>query len=204
MYATHQTTISKYARKGPDNLRRVLLFAVLTIRNSLSNVGSDMKTVEDARAGVDNVLFGSKNNAYSQICEEAGALYWLAEDIWYHRESDADAADRLVLLFSGIHGVGLAKAGFIAQMVYGVSGCLDGHNHKRFGIGLRHFRHRGEQRPATRLRWVREYNAMIDKCGGTAGLWDSWCTYVASDQPHRYDNAHDVSGEHCIALGLPA
>jgi len=138
MFANHQPIISEYARQSPDNMARVLKFVILTIRARLFNIPADMETLDneslvdsDAMAGI---LYGFKAESIAHIESEKESLYAQAESIAYHAETPRDMAESLLNLFTSIYGLGLAKAGFCAQLIYGVSACLDTHNLIRFGI----------------------------------------------------------------------
>ena len=136
MFANHQYRISAYARQNPDNMARVLKFVILSIRTRLYNLPADMDSLENPESEdtLTGILYGFKAAAIDQITNEAAALYWQAESIVFHATSKRESAENLLNLFTGIHGLGLAKAGFACQLIYGVSACLDSHNLERFGI----------------------------------------------------------------------
>ena len=56
--------------------------------------------------------------------------------------------------------------------------------------------------PAMWAYKTQDNHAAVDAAGGTAALWDGWCSYVAARQPERYQDADVVSALHVAALGL--
>lgn len=220
MFNIHQPRISEFARKSPGNFARVMSFVVLSIRTRLFNLPADMETLYDRNQTTDDlagILYGSKGEAIGQIEAEAESLYWQAEEIFYHAENQRELAENLLNLFVGIHGIGLAKAGFCAQLIYGVSACLDSHNLERFGISeskIHSSTFKKLKTLKTRWKWIARYCDFVDMCGGTESLWDSWCAYV-HQRPDAtgfrmngnrtvYHSAFHVSGLHCESLGLAA
>lgn len=191
MYADHQPRISAFARGSADNLRRVATFAICTIRMPLLDAAKDTPLAADGRAC--RSIFGHKHGALAWWRHNADALY---DELEYLFETGAteNAMMRAVMRCPGI---GLAKSGFILQMTYGVSGCLDSHNLARFNISAQRY---DSGHKDTNRRRIGEYNDLCRRLGGTAHLWDSWCEYLAKRDFGRYDNAQQISGLHLAPL----
>lgn len=220
MFTTHQRRISDYARKSPENMARVLKFVILTIRNRMHNLPADMETLDTGGQVADEIngiLYGFKRDSVNQIDAEAESLYAQAESIVYHATSEREAAESLLGLFTGIHGLGLAKAGFACQLIYGISACLDSHNIARFNIPWSHMKSSGLKSAKTlktRRKWISRYCDYVENCGGTESLWDSWCEFVytrpdetgfkMNGNKAAYKSAFHVSSLHCESLGLAA
>lgn len=219
MFANHQPIISGYARENPENFARVLKFVILTIRTRLFNMPADMETLESARTAdeISGVLYGFKGQSVAEIDINRDSLYAQAESISYHAETPRHAAENLIDLFTSIHGLGLAKAGFCAQLIYGVSACLDSHNIERFGLSyaaLKSSTFKGAKTLKTRRKWIARYCDYVEQCGGTESIWDSWCDYVykrpdavgykMNHNQSVYKSAEHVSALHCESLGLAA
>ncbi len=214
MYATHQQLISDYARQNTANFARVAKFVVLTVQTSLTSVAySDMSELDAAESGnpsaaIDGILYGWKAQAIAEIDDNAESLFAQSESIYYHAESPDAAARELIGLYATLTGFGLAKGGFLAQLVYiGVSAaCLDSHNLKRFGIPESRFRaarYKKAKTLATRRKILNEYIATCHDIAGAdcaRNLWDSWCQFVADKSQTL--SAYQISELHCIALGL--
>ena len=220
MFAKHQKRISEYGRANPENMARVLKFVILTIRTRLYNLPADMETLDtggETDKDLPAVLYGFKMDSCNQIDAEAESLFWQAEEIAYHATSEREAAENLLDLFTGIHGLGLAKAGFAAQLIYGVSACLDSHNIARFNIPYAHMKSstfKNAKTLKTRHKHIARYCDYVEQCGGTESLWDSWCDFVynrpddigfkMNGNQAAYHSAYHVSALHCESLGLAA
>ena len=220
MFATHQKRIQEYARGDPQHMARVLKFVILTIRNRFYNLPADMETLDtggNVAGELESVLYGFKMAAINQIDSEIESIYAQAESIFFHAETRREAAEGLLNLYTGIFGLGLAKAGFVAQLCYGVSACLDSHNIARFDIPWAHMKSstfKNVKRMSTRAMWIRRYCEYVEKAGDTESLWDSWCELLVTRPDETgfkmngnraaYKSAFHVSGIHCESLGLAA
>ncbi len=224
MFSTHQKRISLYARQNPENFARVMKFVIITIRNRLFNCKADMATLDsggETADEIDAVLYGFKRKSIDQIDAEKDSLFAQAESIVFHATSEREAAENLLDLFTGIHGLGLAKAGFVCQLIYGVSACLDSHNIARFNIPWSHMKSatfKNARTIKTRRKWITRYCDYVEQAGGGANhcesLWDSWCDFVYNRPDETgfkmngnqlaYNSAYHVSALHCESLGLAA
>ncbi len=220
MFAKHQKRISDYARANPENMARVLKFVILTIRTRMHNIPSDMETLDSGGQAADEIngiLYGFKRDSINQIDAERDSLFAQAESIVFHATSEREAAENLLDLFTGIHGLGLAKAGFACQLIYGVSACLDSHNIARFNIPWSHMKSatfKNAKTLKTRRKWISRYCDYVEAAGGTESLWDSWCEFVYNRPDETgykmngnratYKSAFHVSALHCESLGLAA
>ena len=194
MYATHQKAIQAYARTA-EGFRRVVRFVHLTIQEPLERAPAFMRACE---RGDKRCLWGWKSgaddwwNENSREAFDACTAYAASGDV-----------DGLVAYLSQCPGLGVAKGGFVAQLVFGVSGCIDSHNVQRFGIDPKVVAPRKVKRFETARKHAAAYNAAVAKLGGTEALWDSWCEFVASRPGYgKALGAFGVSALHCIALGI--
>ena len=219
MFVNHQPKISAFARENPENMAKVLKFVILTIRVRLFNIPADMEILENAKnpADLNGILYGFKVDSIQQIDAEKDSFFAQAESIYFHAENERVAAENLLSLFAQIKGLGLAKAGFACQLIYGLSGCLDSHNLERFGINPNAFRsnkYKYAKTLKTKRRYISDYCDTVEKFGGTASLWDSWCEYVynrpdptglkMNHNNPAYIDANHVSAMHCESLGIEA
>ena len=203
MYKRDQKIISKYALRNPDNFARVLQFVILTARAKLANVPADVDTA--ARGGQDamSVLFSWKFRAYTEAWINRETHFTYCQDTLRHTDDKLELAEELIGYFAGLYGFGLVKAGFVVQLIFGLGGCLDTHNIKRFDIPARTFDNYSQLKTAAgRRRKIARYTALVHDLGGPEQLWDGWCHYVADGQPSRYRSADHVSAIHVEALGL--
>lgn len=203
MYKQHQPIIAAHGQSGPDGFARVLRFAMATARRPLYKIAEDYAAIErmDDNADTDSGLTAARLQSWFELWDMRRAAYWQCMDIM--DAAAPRAVDYLVGYLATLPGLGLAKAGFAAQMVFGVSGCLDTHNLKRYGIGANTFTHFKRRRTVrARLSFAGRYNDAVKAAGGTAALWDTWCHHIALRRPRTYLNADVVSGLHVAALGL--
>ena len=189
MYATHQPQIAKFARQNPDNFAKVLRFVIFTIQQQLSTAVKQSTGEQAANA------FGFKLKALAeierdkkQIFDECQALYCAGDKV--------GLLDRL----TKVHGLGLVKAGFVCQLVYGFAGCIDTHNLKLYNIKLSQVTLSDKLKEDTRLKKISQYISLCDKLGGTEHLWNYWCQYVADNQPTSYKSEWQVSKLHVDAI----
>jgi hypothetical protein len=190
MFADHQPQIAAFARRSPENFRRVACFAICTIRMPLHRAVLD--TPYAVNGTPCDSIFGNKRDALVWL-NTHGADLWEELEYFYERGASDDAMLRLMLT---VPGIGLAKGGFILQMCYGMSGCIDTHNLTRLGIPER--RYRSGHKAVDRGR-IADYHDVVKGAGGTARLWDDWCTYLA-ERDANYPSADYVSRLHLAPL----
>lgn len=173
---------------------------MLTIRMPLREVVLDYPIVRSGDTRVRSV-WGFKHQGLSYIDGHSERLYEACEEA-YETMDDEDAEDFIVHTLTQIPSIGPAKAGFITQMVYGLSGCIDGHNLTRFGLPEETFKFRKDVWKHERQRaLLHDYNAFCRReGGGTRRLWDDWCCYVADRDPVNYHDPEFVSALHLVPL----
>lgn len=203
-FTAHQPVIADFAQSSPENMAKVYRFVLATIQQPLWMTPGIVQDFE--RQGSKSAFaFGMKGVALDWLAGNYHWVYDVATRTYVGGEADADVtAERLMLYFASLPGLGLIKGGFMAQLCFGLSGCIDRHNCARFGYNERDFaahRFKALRRDGSRLFMVQEYLEMVRSCGGTAQLWAEWCEYVAA-RDKRYGDAVTVSALHCVALGL--
>lgn len=196
MFAEHQPQLSKLGRSGPEGFKRIVTFTLCTIRVQLHAAVKDYILVRRGNRKVRSI-FGSKHSGLDALDEHAGDYYEQCERAYYDYEGE-ELEDELLHVITAIPGIGAAKGGFIAQMIYGVSGCLDGHNLRRFGIPEGTYKLAGRP-PTKRSALISDYNRVCRNVGGTQWLWDTWCQYLA-DRDANYTSAEAVSKLHLTPL----
>jgi hypothetical protein len=170
MYREHQPTIAYFGMKSPENARRVVHFVLATVRTHLEYVP-------------DNLL----NPAHMLPASRRGLAYVQGKDV-------RDWSLRRLL---EIPGLGIAKAGFVRQLLHGDVGCLDTHNLKLYGLNARAFRTDCSVVALTeRLQTYENLCTVI----GTEQLWDGWCEHVAALRPKVWRDAETVSRFHVTCL----
>jgi hypothetical protein len=196
MYDNHQPMVESFARANAEGFRDVYRFVLLTIRTPLVRAAESMRDADPSD------MTGERQAAWQWIGDHAERVLGQCEDLLsgWHDPAECDA--QLVAYLATLPGLGLAKAGFVAQLAFGRTGCLDTHNLRRFGYGAYAFAHLKRRKPAGQLALARKYVAAVAQCGGTGPLWDTWCQYVAERQPARYESAWQVSELHAWAFHL--
>lgn len=172
------------------------MFALLTIRRPLYDAAKDYVLLRRGDRNVQS-LFGAKHAGLSYVDRNAPELFERCEEAFELSADDETAEHLIVDALCDIPCIGPAKAGFIAQMVYGLSGCIDGHNLDRFSLPDRTFRlDKGHVSAPRRRAILQTYNAFCRKVGGARRLWDDWCAYVSGRSPVLYPTPDYVSELH--------
>ncbi len=202
MFREHQPIVAAHARSDAEAFAEVLQFVILTIRETLANVPANTEIAREGGDEAMGVLFGVKFQAYTEAWRDRETHYTFCEHSAAHHDGD-DLARVLIEYIAGLPGFGPVKAGFVAQLIYGVGGCLDTHNLRRFGLSPTAFNGYKQLKTAKgRRRKVAAYVEACNKFGGAEALWNTWCIYVAERQPGTYRDADSVSRVHVEALSL--
>lgn len=199
MYSNHQPRIQEFARDNADNLARTLWLAVMSANTPLYTVAG---LIDDMENGIQSTV-SMRINACRLIWDDREEIYAQCEDIYFHAEDWEDGSNRMLQYLATLPGLNVIKAGFAAQLAYGLSGCLDTHNIRRYDLAPRAFANYKQRRTnAGRRTMVHKYNALVAKLGGTEKLWDNWCEYVAERNPKAYPTPEYASNLHCEILGV--
>jgi len=183
MFATDQKQIALYARQSPANFARVYKFVIATVQQPLHTVGRALASFEE-EGSASKFAFGFKGPAIDFIDANAADVWEIADALSLHGEGEA-----LLSYLADLPGLGPVKGGFLAQLVWGLVGCLDSHNIARFGLNetaFKAFRFKRAKGAATRQKLIRDYIALCKELGGCAALWDTWCEYVAARDTVNY------------------
>lgn len=198
MYDRDQAKLSALGRSGPDGFERICTFVLLTIRVPLYAAAADYKLLRNGDTSVRS-LFGAKHSGLAYVRAHSAELLEGCEYA-YETCNDVDAANVIVGVLCDIPNIGPAKAGFICQMIYGLSGCIDTHNLTRFDLREREFRMDRDLSARAKAKVVTRYNDFCRRAGGARALWDGWCEYVHANQPINYPSAEYVSALHTVPL----
>ena len=192
MYCNHQPLIRHHVQdRGPDGLVEVAAFVLFTIRVPLERAVEDFQ--EWKRDGSVHQLWGRKLDALQEFQRHAEERKATLDRLYPDR-------DAMLVEVCRWTGFAPAKGGFLLQLVYGVSGCLDSHNLKAHGYSGKEFRIDGIKSPLTLQRKVQAYHNAVDLAGGTEALWNSWCMLVYGLRPEVWADAHEVSAAHAYAV----
>jgi len=198
MYSKQATAIQAECAASPEAFRDVLVFVLATIQEPIERMPQHMQTIRnDGRQAAP--LWGMKRQGY----DDAQPNY---RKLWTHlmcanvTRAPFWRERCLIDIVDNIHGINVAKAGFVMQLAVGAVGCLDSHNLKRFGLKKSAFNIAPTVKTlTTKLKKVAAYVAACDELGGCEFLWDSWCDYVAEQRPEAFDS-EQVSELHMCAV----
>ena len=193
MFYEDQRAIQEYALRGTEECERVVYFVSATIQQHFYTVPEIVR--DFIVNGVDaKYAFRNKKNTIRWVQENAHDL-WLYANLFEGRE-----VNHALHYFTQIPGLGLVKAGFLAQLLTGKGGCIDIHNAKLYGVDLSQVNITGKEKLETKERKIDCYVKTCEDIGGSQYLWDEWCAFVASKYPTRFKDAEDVSKLHVSAI----
>jgi len=197
MFEQDQARIEEWCR-NPDKLLTVGTMVLVSIRMQWVGVGTQMESVR--KLGVNSpCLWGWKRDGYKYLRDNHIHLYGRVKAC---RSGRIEVHD-LLREFLKVPGLGLPKAGFLAQLVVGKAGCLDMHNIERFDLDPKVWAIRPRANAADQVREIEDkialYLHLIDLCGGTRKLWDEWCEHL-NEKVSTFYNADDVSRRHWVYL----
>ncbi len=188
MYIDHIHECNEFAQASPANLKRAALFVLATIQQKLEMVGAIVADYETSGAG-SRSAFGFKGRGIDYVDAEYETLY---RDAMRARGNP----QKLLLIFLRVPGLGVVKAGFLAQIFDNQVGCIDMHNVTLYGVPASALRYDKELKPKTKRAKRAQYVALCNGLGGSAVLWSSWCDYVAKLRPANWSDGAEVSRYH--------
>jgi hypothetical protein len=192
MYARDVPKLALPARQCPHAFLDVVTFVLLTIRQPLHSVASQM--IDVRRRGTDSPwLFGSKRDGYAV----AAADPTLRPDVL----RAIDAGDRVgaIRRVMRLPGLGIVKASFVVQCLGGDAACLDSHNLTRLGLPEGAFKVPPAANDDLKTRKISAYLSICDASGPAEWWWNTWCEYVAGRRGSPLQTADDVSAFHPAA-----
>lgn len=179
MYQRDCTTISNYALASPSGLRDVGEFTICTVNMPLSRV-LDMRRDVKVNGYQSKWLSSVKRDGFAYLSQMSPSLHAnLCKIIDKHGTDTIDAAQQAIDTLMDIPGVGMVKAGFIAQMCGLEVACLDRHNVRALGMKEDALKIDKKLKPDTRNKKIRNYVKLCRRSGGAEYWWDTWCNYVA-------------------------
>lgn len=191
-YHNHVAAISEWALEGPENLADIITFALLSIRQPFSGL---VDTMADVRANGSSsaYLFGFKIDGYRYARARQDEMLADLRDA-----ADENDVVTAMNVLTRVPGLGLAKAGFVAQMLGFPVGCIDSRNAAVHGIDYKTIRldKAHIKNPWTWHRKVKTYVNLCKHLGGAAKLWNDWC------EAYEPGNGEGISARHCEALGM--
>tara|TARA_R100000544_G_scaffold31212_1_gene17513 strand:- start:533 stop:1153 length:621 start_codon:yes stop_codon:yes gene_type:complete len=197
MYQDHAVAVQQYAQVSATNLSNVNLMAVLSIRQSWLNIGTQMIDVRTNKLGA-KALWGFKKDTYIYLESNKHKMYAQVMAVINSNKTDANKAMSLMKIFLRVDGLGMAKAGFMCQLTAGLVGCMDSHNLKMYNLDAKDFVLAKNPKTIKSLdantKKIRNYIQICNEYG-TENLWNSWCSFLATKST-KWRDANHVSEVH--------
>ncbi len=163
--------IAAHAATGADAMADVITFVVASIREPFPRMRNIMRDIRQ-RGAASGFLWGFKRVSFEHVQEHKQRYF----DCWRAMVDRGEAsAETVTHMFTGVPGLGIVKAAFVAQMLgYNVA-CFDSRNMQALGFGHGDRPWRTDGRKIS-LAKVTRYVAATRETGGAAYWWDQWCT----------------------------
>jgi len=227
-YEKEISVIQKYAMSNPANFAQVMLFSPLSANVSFAKHWDNFPVVMTILRhffpnGVPKIedlkkVIAAFNEKYSTVAATvSGWKYDTILHVWNNKENlwqsvrkaatTGDDVDLLSALIQ-IPGVAPVKAGFMAQLIFGRSGCLDTHNIDIYSKAWPDLAKdlnaadwgksgaKGGEINKKTLEGLKKYTATIEKFKqrgiGTKELWDVWVDFVGYMYKSIIDGGHGL------------
>lgn len=194
MYADHMPQLREHGQASYAGFADLVTFAVLSVRQPFIKTPEQMADVR--KKGLDSdFLWGWKHDNYRFMHDKDE---WAGPAIW-HTVRDAKLPEDALEALVKVPGLGIAKGGFVAQMMGHNVACFDSRNLAKYGIPLRKYR-LDNWRPMKDSTVRRKIENYCDDCrehGGAQVFWDDWCTSAAKDYAETPDQ---ISALHLAAI----
>jgi len=203
VFNIHNPKINSFAQRNPDNFFMVVMMVSLSIQQKWLLVGemlSDMATNKSESI----YIWGNKKNTYDYMTTHKHFMYGqMMAVINSTNLTDLAKSLSLMKIFLKVDGLGLAKAGFVCQLVAGLVGCMDVHNIKTYGVDANSLKLNknatGKRGRENNTKKLHEYITLCHNYG-TENLWNSWCSMIAEKYPKDFVDANHVSEVHYTFL----
>jgi len=180
-YSRDVAIISKHGLASEAGLLDVIEFVFTTIQQPLSTVPMIRADIR-ANGLQSRFLFSTKRTGLAYARDNVSSL--LAEIlnvIEEHGTQSPRAALEAVDVFFQVPGLGVVKAGFVAQCLGFNVACIDSHNLERLGIPNTAVDVRKTLKRETQRIKISKYVELCQR-EGSATYWNDWCDYVAGGQ----------------------
>jgi len=192
--------INAYMQKSEMHMQDGIMFVVLSIKTPFHTMSKQMQDYR--KHGLSSkYVWGFKKQTLEYLLENRSDLY---RRLMAASRIDVSKGhrDRMMMeMLTQVPGLGLVKAGFVMQMMFGRVGCIDVHNARRFRkVTPKDLSFSPTAKFTTRLQKIDNY---IDICKGhrsTEKLWDQWCDLIADKHCNHFSTGWDVSKYHLEAL----
>ena len=202
MFRNHNPKINNFAQRNPDNLFLVIMMVVLSIQQKWSLVGDMMSDIKVDKLQ-SKYIWGNKVKSYVYLSTHKHMLYSRMMAVLNSNKDDFGKSHSLMHMFLKVEGLGLAKAGFVCQLVAGLVGWMDVHNIKTYGVDPNLLKYNKKLKTrksiAANNKKVVDYIDLCDQYGAE-NLWNSWCSMIADKYPQDFVDGYHVSELHYTYL----
>lgn len=216
MFKDHNPIINGYMQANAQQMIDGIMFVVLSVKTPFHTMKMQM---DDYRkhGGESKYVWGFKRQTYDYLQEHGQDLYdelmdlhkrtefydkgqpikFVGRQVWSHRDK------QMMLVLTDVPGLGVVKAGFVMQMMFGRVGCIDVHNQRRlYSIDPKSLSLTKTAKDPTKLVKIDSYVNICKKNNSTQRLWDQWCEQLTDKRCNkgRFATGNDVSAYHVQAL----
>jgi len=204
--------INAYMQKSPENMIDGIMFVVLSVKTPFHTMYKQMQDYREK--GLDSkYVWGFKRQTLEYLQENGKDLYdelmdiytrkkfgdmkFKGREIWTHKDK------QMMLVLTDVPGLGVVKAGFVMQMMFGRVGCIDVHNMRRFyKIEEKDIKFTKMAKDPVKLEKIENYVNICKGNRSTQKLWDSWCEQLVDKRCNkgRFESGWDVSVFHLESL----
>jgi len=184
MYTKDVKAITNYVKtNGPDGLAHVAYCVIGSIRTQFPSLVGITKSIKEEGSDSKQV-WGSKKDAYATVTQ--------SKHLWYDKLITNRLSERsAMIMIAETKGIGLAKSGFLLQMLGYNTACLDVHNLNALGIKNTYF---------SNPKRCSEYLDIVQE-KGTEYWWDTWCGFIyEKGNDKHFSSAEEVSKFHVTAI----
>lgn len=216
MFKDHNPVINAYMQANHEQMIDGIMFVVLSVKTPFHTMQMQM---DDYRkhGGESKYVWGFKRQTYDYLQEHGKDLYdelmdlhartefyekgqpikFRGRQVWHHRDK------QMMLCLTDVPGLGVVKAGFVMQMMFGRVGCIDVHNQRRlYSIDPKDLKLTKMAKDDTKRMKIENYVNICKKNNSTQRLWDSWCEQLTDKRCNkgRFASGNDVSAYHVHVL----
>lgn len=212
MFKDHNPVINEFAQKNWRNFMDTVMMVSLSIKTPFHTIDKQMLDYRLHGLG-SKYVWGFKRDTLKYLLEYGEELYDDLMELWTTPKKElggtADSKDAAMMMrLMKVPGLGMVKAGFVMQLVFGRVGCMDVHNTRRFykvdmkSVSLS----AGVKKDSTKFKKIVNYVQLCKNYRSTAKLWDSWCEQLVFKPCNRgrFADGNAVSKLHVTALGITA
>lgn len=210
MFSTVNPRINEYMQRDHDSMRQGILFVVASIKTPFYMMARQMEDIK--RNGADSkYLWGFKKDTFKYLAEHSSDLYDELMDHyqqkyqgqWTGYPLKLERDRRMMLILTDVPGLGLAKAGFVMQLMFGRVGCIDVHNTRRLtSVSAKDLVLCSKASDKIKYKKIDKYINICKGYNNSERLWNKWCDQVSYNNCNRkhFADGNEVSEFHYTAI----